>query len=87
LLAGISTARRDAPEKLAVIDFEDPQPRDAGSLGGARLGRRHVVLHRACDHTRAATVAAVEIDHHAVAGFVWFRFHGVMPDFALYPLN
>src|ERR1017187_3412617 len=50
----------------AVIDLEDANPGEAGAVGGAGGGRRDIVFHGAGYHTGAATVAAVDIDAHAV---------------------
>src|ERR1035438_2272561 len=52
----------------AVIDLEDADPGEAGAIGGGSGGGGHVVLDGAGHHAGAATVAAIDVDGHAVAG-------------------
>src|ERR1017187_468473 len=52
----------------AVIDLEDADPGEAGAIGGGSGGGGDVVLDGAGYHAGAATVAAVDVDGHAVAG-------------------
>src|SRR5260370_2776374 len=51
----------------AVIDLKNADPGDTGTIGGAAFGGGNVVLHRASNHAGTASVAAVDIDRHAVA--------------------
>ncbi len=59
----------------AVVDRKHAEPRDSGAVGGARGGRRNVILNRAGKHARSAAVAAIDIDRHAItAGGFPFAF-------------
>src|ERR1035437_6222597 len=51
----------------AVIDSEHVDPGESGAIGGAAGGGGNIVFDGAGYHTGAATVAAVDIDAHAVA--------------------
>src|ERR1022692_235230 len=51
-----------------VIDLEDADPGEAGAIGSGSGGGGDVVLNGAGNHAGAATVAAVDVDGHAVAG-------------------
>src|ERR1019366_2184511 len=51
-----------------VIDLEDADPGEAGAIGGGSGGGGDVVFDGAGYHAGAATVAAVDVDGHAVAG-------------------
>src|SRR5450759_750352 len=51
----------------AVIDPEDADPGEAGTVGSAAGGGEDIVFDGAGYHAGAATVAAVDIDGHAVA--------------------
>src|ERR1035437_137001 len=53
----------------AVIDSEHADPGESGAIGGAAGGGGNIVFDGAGYHTGAATVAAVDIDAHAVARY------------------
>src|SRR5205085_1778141 len=51
---------------FAVIHLEHSDPGDALALVNAGVRRRHIVLHGAGHHAGAASVAAIDVDRHAV---------------------
>src|ERR1035437_6725531 len=62
----------------AVIDSEHADPGESGAIGGTAGGGGNIVFDGAGYHTGATTVAAVDIDAHAVArgrGLIGFGDH------------